>query len=47
MNLGIIAIALSVACLVARVGFGAPVWVNAVGIGLGLVGLFLIGRGRK
>jgi hypothetical protein len=47
MKLGIAAIVISVICLVASLGFGAPVWVNVVGVVAGLVGLFLLGRAKK
>lgn len=47
MNIGIICIVASVLCLVASMGFGAPVWVNAVGFFTGIVGLVLLGRARK
>lgn len=47
MSLGLGAIALSVLCLVAALAFGAPVWVNLLGLVSGVVGLFLLGKGRK
>ncbi len=47
MNFGLIAIALSILCLIGSFAFAAPPWVNLLGIGFGLVGLLLIGRGRK
>lgn len=47
MGLGIAAIAVSIICLVASLGFGAPVWVNILGVAAGLVGLVLLGRAKK
>jgi hypothetical protein len=47
MGLGVIALILSVLCLIATLGFGAPIWVNIVGIALGFAGLFLLGKGRR
>lgn len=47
MKFGIAAIAVSILCLVASLGFGAPVWVNIVGVATGLLGLVLLGRARK
>lgn len=47
MGLGIAAIAVSIICLVASLGFGVPVWVNILGVASGLVGLVLLGRARK
>ncbi len=47
MNLGIAAIALSIICLVASLGFGVPVWVNIVGVVSGIIGLVLLSRARK
>ena len=47
MGLGIAAIAVSIICLVAALGFGAPVWVNIVGLATGILGLVLLGRARK
>ena len=47
MNFGLIAIALSILCLVAYFAFAAPPWVNLLGIGFGLVGLLLIGKWRR
>lgn len=47
MQLGVIAIFLSVACLVASFVFSVPSWINLVGIALGIVGLVLLGLGRK
>lgn len=47
MRLGIAAIAVSIICLVASLGFGAPVWVNVVGVVTGLAGLVLLGRAKK
>lgn len=47
MNIGIACIVVSVICLVAALGFGAPIWVNALGFVSGLAGLVILGRGRK
>lgn len=47
VGLGFAAIALSVICLIVSFAFTVPSWVNLLGIGFGLVGLLLIGRGRK
>ena len=47
MGLGIAAIALSILCLIAALGFGAPVWVNLLGLVSGLAGLVLLTRARK
>ena len=47
MGLGVAAIALSMLCLLVSFIFTVPSWVNLLGIGFGLVGLLLIGRGRK
>ena len=47
MGLGSAAIAVSIICLVASLGFGAPVWVNIVGVVSGIAGLVLLGRVRK
>ncbi|MEO1138946.1 MAG: hypothetical protein AAFW87_05765 [Pseudomonadota bacterium] len=47
MGLGVAAIALSVVCLIASFAFPVPSWVNLLGIGFGVVGLLLIGKGRK
>lgn len=44
---GVIAIALSVICLVASFAFTLPGWINLLGIGFGIVGLILLGRARK
>jgi hypothetical protein len=46
MNLGIIAIVVSILCLGASF-FGAPAAVNIVGLVAGIVGLILLGRARK
>lgn len=47
MKPGIAAIAVSIICLVASLGFGAPVWVNIAGVATGLLGLILLGRAKK
>lgn len=47
MNAGVIAIGLSVICLVASFAFALPGWINLLGIGFGIVGLVLLGRARK
>ncbi|MFK7875513.1 MAG: hypothetical protein AB8B71_07000 [Paracoccaceae bacterium] len=47
MNLGFAAIALSIICLIAALGFGAPVWVNILGLVSGFAGLFLLSRAQK
>jgi membrane-bound ClpP family serine protease len=47
MNTGVIAIGLSIICLVASFAFALPGWINLVGIGLGIVGLVMLGRARK
>lgn len=47
MNLGFAAIAVSILCLMATLGFGAPAWVNAVGFFCGIVGLYFLTKGRK
>ncbi|WP_167853441.1 hypothetical protein [Roseovarius aestuariivivens] len=44
---GVIAIALSVLCLIVSFVFAVPSWVNLLGIGFGIVGLVLLGRARK
>lgn len=47
MKPGIAAIAVSIICLVATLGFSAPGWVNILGVVTGVLGLFLLGRARK
>lgn len=47
MNWGLIAIGVSVVCLLASFTMGTPVWVNAIGFFAGIVGLFLLGRARR
>lgn len=47
MGLGFGAIAVSVVCLIASLGFGAPAWVNVLGLVSGFAGLFLLGRAKK
>ena len=47
MKLGLICVAVSVLCLVGSMAFGAPLWVNGVGLVAGIVGLFLLSRRRK
>ncbi|WP_299651539.1 hypothetical protein [uncultured Tateyamaria sp.] len=47
MNLGFAAIAVSIICLLAALAFGAPTWVNGVGFFSGIVGLYLLSKGRK
>jgi hypothetical protein len=47
MGLGIAAIAVSIICLVASLGFGAPGWVNIVGVATGIAGLVLLGRAKR
>ncbi|MEM6311899.1 MAG: hypothetical protein AAF754_17845 [Pseudomonadota bacterium] len=47
MGIGIGAIALSIICLVASLAFGAPGWVNILGLVAGVAGLFLLGRAKK
>jgi len=47
MKLGLAAIALSILCLVSTLAFGAPVWVNILGLLAGFAGLFLLGRANK
>ena len=47
MKLGLAAIGLSVLCLIAALGFGAPVWVNGLGLVSGIAGLVLLGRAKK
>ena len=44
---GLAAIAVSILCLIAALAFGAPVWVNLVGLLAGILGLVLLGRARK
>ena len=44
---GVVAIALSVLCLVVSFAFDVQSWVNLLGIGFGIVGLVLLGRARK
>lgn len=47
MQVGVIAIALSVLCLLASFTLPVPSWINLVGIGLAIVGLALTGLNRK
>jgi hypothetical protein len=47
MNIGIILIVVSILCLIAALGFGAPVWVNILGLASGLAGLVLLGKAKK
>lgn len=47
LGIGIGAIALSIICLVASLAFGAPGWVNILGLVAGVAGLFLLGRAKK
>jgi len=44
---GFAAIAVSILSLIATLGFGAPPWVNFVGLLCGLVGLYLLTKGRQ
>lgn len=46
MNLGIIAIVVSILCLGASF-FGAPVAINVIGLVAGVVGLVLLSRAKK
>ena len=46
MSLGIIAIIVSILCLGASF-FGAPVFVNVIGLVAGVAGLYLLGRAKK
>ena len=47
MKLGFAAIGVSIASLIATLVFGAPPWVNLVGLLCGLAGLYLLTKGRK
>jgi hypothetical protein len=47
MKLGFIAIAVSILSLIASMVFGLPLWVNGVGLFAGVLGLYLLGKGRK
>lgn len=47
MNLGIGLVVISILCLVAALGFGAPLWVNILGFVSGIVGLVLLSRAKK
>ena len=47
MNIGILLIAVSILCLIAALGFGAPVWVNILGLVAGLAGLVVLGKAKK
>ncbi|MEO0669392.1 MAG: hypothetical protein AAFZ99_15890 [Pseudomonadota bacterium] len=47
MKLGFAAIGVSILSLLATLAFGAPAWVNAVGFFCGIVGLYLLTKGRK
>lgn len=47
VGLGLGAIVLSVVCLIVSFTFTVPSWVNLLGIGFGLAGLLLVGKGRK
>jgi len=47
MNYGLIAIAISLVCLLASLTMGLPVWVNGVGVIAGIAGLVLMGRGKS
>lgn len=47
VKIGIAAIVVSIVCLVASLAFGAPVWVNVVGVVTGIAGLVLLGRAKK
>ena len=47
MKIGIGLVALSVLCLIAALGFGAPLWVNILGLVSGLAGLVLLSRAQK
>lgn len=47
MQPGILAIALSVLCLVVSFVFAVPAWINLAGIALGIIGLVLLGLRRR
>lgn len=47
MNLGIIAIVISILCLGGALFFSAPVAINVIGLVSGVVGLILLGRAKK
>lgn len=46
MNYGLIAIGVSIVCLLGSLTIGLPVWVNAAGFMAGIVGLVLLGKKR-
>lgn len=47
MKTGIGLVGLSVLCLIAALGFGAPLWVNVLGLVSGIAGLVLLSRAQK
>lgn len=47
MKLGLAAIAVSILSLIATFAFGAPPWVNLVGLACGVLGLYLLTKARK
>ncbi|WP_299293303.1 hypothetical protein [uncultured Tateyamaria sp.] len=47
MKLGLAAIGVSILSLIATLAFGAPPWVNLVGLFCGLAGLFVLTKARK
>ena len=47
LKIGIAAIAVSILSLIATLAFGAPPWVNGIGLLCGLAGLFILTRARK
>ncbi|MEL6621172.1 MAG: hypothetical protein AAFP16_20035 [Pseudomonadota bacterium] len=47
MKLGFAAIGVSILSLIATLAFGAPPWVNLVGLLCGMTGLFILTKARK
>lgn len=47
MKFAVVAMGLSILCLFGSLVFALPIWINAVGIGLGVIGLILLERARK
>ena len=47
LKLGFAAIGVSILSLIATLAFGAPPWVNLVGLLCGMTGLFILTKARK
>ncbi|MEL6451544.1 MAG: hypothetical protein AAFQ19_09800 [Pseudomonadota bacterium] len=47
MKLGLAAIAVSILCLLGSFAFGAPIWMNILGLVSGIGGLFLLSKEQR